>query len=129
MPGTTLVTPSVLVIDRSACAASVSLSVALPPAPEARSLAVAVLRSGLSARLAANATGTVKVSRLAAPALMRAPTAEKLACGALPVTVPQLALPAATQVTVPLSVTPSGSESLTEILSASDTPLLAMVTT
>ncbi len=128
VPGATLTTPSVLVIARSACAASVSLSVALPLAPEARSFAVAVLSSGLSARLAANETGTVNVRKLPAPALTCAPVAPKLVCGAMPVTTPQLAVPVAAQVTAPLKVTPAGSVSPTVTLSASDTPVLATPT-
>ena len=127
-PGTALVAPSDLVIERSACTARTSLSLALPVAFDARSFAVALLMSGLSARSAANATGTVNLMELAAPALIRAPTAARLDCPALPVTVPQVALPVTAHVTLPPSTTPVGNASSTETLSASDAPVFTTVT-
>src|SRR5450432_1150389 len=75
VPGTTVTTPSVLVIARSACAASVSLSVALAGVALAGSVTVTVLANGLAARLDAKATGAVNVSELPAPAAIDAPVA------------------------------------------------------
>ncbi len=111
------------------CADSVSRSVALPVAPDARSTAVAVFTSGSSARFAANATGTVNTSELTVPAPMPAPVAPKPDWPAAPVTVPQVAMPLAAHVTVPASVTPTGSASFTVTSSASDAPVLRTVTT
>src|SRR5437764_261754 len=93
----------------------------------AGSVTVTVLVSALLVRLDANATDAVNVSELPAPAPMDAPLVPKLVCPVVPVTVPQAAVPAATQLALALSVTPDGRGSDTVVLVASDGP--ALVTT
>ncbi len=105
----------------------VSLSDALPDAPEGRSTTVTVFTSGSVARFAANDTGTRNVSEFAFPAASCAPVAPKLVWPAVPETVPQLALPVAVHVTLPLSATPAGSASLIVMSAASETPALRTV--
>ena len=75
----------------------------------------------------ANATGTVNVSELPAPTPTVAPVVPKLVWPVVPVTVPQLETPTATQVALALRVTPAGSGSETVTLIAFDGP--ALVTT
>ena len=70
----------------------------------------------------------MNTSELPPPATIVAPVALKLVCPVLPVTVPQLAPPAATHVTSAVSVTPAGSVSATDTLSASVKPLSVTVT-
>ena len=77
---------------------------------------------------AANATGTVNTSVFAPPASTRAAVAPKLVWPVVPVTVPQLDVPLATQVAFAESVTPAGTASATVTLSASDSPVFATVT-
>src|SRR5579885_2152358 len=72
-PGVYVPDPSLLVAASADLARRASVSEPLADAPEARSVAVAVLISGSSIMPAANATGTVNVSLLAAPVSMRAP--------------------------------------------------------
>lgn len=88
-----------------------------------------MLTSGSSASVAAKATGAVNTSELPAPAPMPAPVAPNAAWPLVPVTVPQVAMPFATHATLPVSVTPAGSGSLTVTFSASDVPVLVTVTT
>ena len=76
----------------------------------------------------ANVTGTVKTSVFAPPASTRAAVAPKLVWPVVPVTVPQLDEPLATQVALAARVTPAGSASVTFTLSASDRPVFATVT-
>src|SRR5258706_3276211 len=127
VPGTTVVTPSVLVIARSTSALSVSLSLAVAGDALAGSVTVTVFVRVLLVRLDANATGTVKVSELPAPAAIDAPVVPKLVCPVVPVTAPQAAAPAATQLALALSVTPDGKRSDTVVLVASDGPALVTV--
>jgi hypothetical protein len=89
----------------------VSVSLALAPLPVA-GVAVTLLTT-LPVIDEANVTGTLKVSVLPAPALMLAPVAPALVPPAMPVTVPQWAVPATAQVTGPLRVTPVGRLSTT----------------
>ena len=96
--------------------------------PVAMSVALAVLISGFVVIDDANATGTVNTSEFAAPALTRAAVVPKLVWPDVPVTVPQLDVPLATQVAFAESVTPAGSGSVTVTLSASERPVLATVT-
>ena len=124
VPATTLATLSVLVIVRSAAATSASLSLTLAPSALAGSVTVTVLTMGLAVIAGSNATGTVNVKKLAAPAEICAPVVPKLVWPAMPVTVPHTATPAGTQVAVPLSVTPAGNGSFTVSASASDGPAL-----
>jgi hypothetical protein len=124
VPGTAVVTPSVLVMARSTSALSVSLSLAMAGDALAGSVTVTVLVSVLLVRLDANATGAVNVSELPAPAPIDAPVAPKLVCPVVPVTVPQAAVPAATQLALALSVTPDGRGSDMVVLVASDGPAL-----
>jgi hypothetical protein len=102
-----------LTIDTFAVAFTVSLSLAEPVAPLGASVAVTVFTSGFVVRLDANATGTVNVSPFAAPPAIVAFVALKLDWPAPPATVPHVAVPAGVQVTLPDSVTPAGSVSLT----------------
>src|SRR3569833_2075426 len=104
-----------------------SLSVAVTLALDCASRAVAVLTSGSTTSAASNATGTVTVSVLAAPAGTIAWASEALASPAVPVTVTQLAVPAATHVTGPRRRTPAGSGSSSVTSSASDSPVVASV--
>ena len=127
-PGVYVALPSVLVTANETCGERASLSVPEPVAPESRSVAVAVLSSGSVVIAAANATGAVNTSELPAPAAICAPVAPKLVWPARPVTVPQLALPFATQVAFAVSVTPAGNASLTVTLVASDRPPCVTVT-
>ena len=103
---------------------SVLLSLALPCAPDVVSLTVTTFTSGLAVMFAANDTGTVNVRLLPAPAGSVEPRVPKLSAPATPpVRMPQVAVPAATQFTGPLSVTPGGKMSLTETVRASETPV------
>src|SRR2546421_4591060 len=120
-----MVTPSLLVMARSVLTLSVSLSLALAGDALAGSLALAVLISGLVVRLEAKATGAVNVSVLPTPAAIEAPVVPKLDCPVAPVTAPQLAVPAATQLALARSVTPAGSVSETVVFVASDEPTFA----
>ena len=97
-------------------------------APDARSLAVAAFTSGSACKFEAKATGTVNTSELVTPAPIVAFVALKLVCPLPPVTVPQFALPLAVQMTLAVSVTPAGSASATDTLSASVRPVLVTVT-
>ena len=90
-------------------------------------VAVAVLISGLLVKLGANTTGAVNMSEFAAPAAIETPVVPRLVWPAVPVTVPQFAVPAATQETLAVSVTPGGNASETIVFEASDGP--AFVTT
>ena len=129
-PGVYVALPSVLTTlsDTVALRESVSVPVAVLPGPEdARSVAVAELMIGSATMLAANATGTVKTSLLAAPAPIDALVVPKLVCPVVPVTVPQLAVPLATQVAFALSVTPAGNASVTVTFVALDGPPLVTV--
>src|SRR5713101_4389427 len=96
-PGIAVVTPSVLVMARSTSMLSVSLSVAVAGDALAGSVTVTVLSRGSVVMVGANATGAVNVSELPVPAGIDAPVVPKLACAVVPVTVPQSAAPAATQ--------------------------------
>ena len=127
-PGTYVEVPSVFVTASETLADSVSLSDALTGGCTP-SLAVAVLTRGFVVMPAEYATGAVKVRELPPPALIEAPVAPKLVCPALPVTVPQLAVPAGTHSGVAVSVTPAGSGSLTVTESAADGPPLVTTTT
>ena len=110
----------------AATAESVSLSVPVAGG-DAGSVAVTVLTSGLVDIPAANFTGTVNVSELPAPAPTVAPVVPKLVCPVVPVTVPQVAAPAATHVAFAFRVTPAGNGSEIVTLPALDRP--AFVTT
>ena len=121
--------PSVLVIASATLFESVLLSLPLAVAPEDRSVAVAVLTSGLADMLGANATGAVKTSALPAPAAMAPPVVPRVAWPAVPVTVPHSATPVAAHVADAVSVTPGGSASLSVMLSASDRPVFVTVMT
>src|SRR5258708_18359281 len=88
VPGTTVVTPSVLVIARSTSALSVSLSLAVAGDALAGSVTVTVLVRVLLVRLDANATGALNGSELPAPAAVHAPVGPKLVCPAGPGPVP-----------------------------------------
>ena len=101
-----------------------SLSLALPDAPEAASVTVAVLTSGSVVMPAAKATGTFRVST-PVPAPSCAPVTPALVPPTTPCTVPQLALAEDAQVTVPAMVTPAGSGSLTVTATASLMPVFA----
>ena len=70
----------------------------------------------------------MNTSELPPPLTIVAPVALKLVCPRLPVTVPQVELPLAVHVTLPVNVTPVGSASSTETSSASVKPVLATVT-
>ena len=120
--------PSLLVTASDTCGERASLSEPEPFAADGASDAVAVLTRGSVVMPAANATGAVNLSELPAPAAIDAPVVPKLVCTARPVTLPQLAVPAATQVAVAVSVTPAGSASLTVTLVASDRPPSVIVT-
>ena len=74
------------------------------------------------------ATGAVKVIESPPPGPIEAPVVPKLASPALPVTVPQSAVPAATQSGAAVSVTPVGSRSLTATESAVEMPVLVTTT-
>ena len=87
-----------------------------------------MLTSGFVAHAAANDTGTVNVSVLPAPAAIVAPVVPKLVCPVVPVTVPQFAVPLATQVAFALSVTPAGNGSESVTLFAFDGPALVTTT-
>ena len=76
----------------------------------------------------ANATGAVNVSLFAAPAGIVAPVVPNDVCPVVPVTVPQVAVPLATQTAFALSVTPAGSGSDTVTLFAFDGPAFVTVT-
>jgi hypothetical protein len=117
-----------LAIERFALAFGVSLSLAEPVAPLRASFAETVLTSGFVVRLDANATGTVNVSWFEAPVGIVAFVAEKLVWPVLPVTVPQVAVPAGVQVTVPASVALAGSVSLTLTCVAFAGPVFFTVT-
>jgi len=97
--------------------------------PEGPSVAVAVLTSGSVTRLAENATGTENASVAAPPPGITALVALNDVWPAAPVTAPQFAPPPATQVTVPVSVTPAGNASVTVTLSALVAPVFVTVTT
>ncbi len=71
----------------------------------------------------------MNVSELPAPAPIVAPVVPKPPWPAVPVTLPHVAVPAAAQVTVPPSVTPAGSVSLTVTDDAADGPPLVTTTT
>ncbi len=92
------------------------------------SVALAVFTRGFVVIPAANATGAVNTSALAAPASMRASVEPKLVWPIVPVTVPQLDVPFATHVAFAASATPAGSGSVTVTLNASVTPVFATVT-
>ena len=87
-----------------------------------------MLTSGLVASPDAKATGTVNVSLFAAPAAIVAPVVPKLVCPVVPVTTPQFAVPAATQVAFAFRVTPAGSGSVSVTLFAFDGPAFVTVT-
>jgi hypothetical protein len=97
---------------------SVSEAVALEPVGISVTVTMFVIVA--VTRPAANDTGMVYVRALPAPAPTRAPVTVK--SGAPEIT-PQPALPAALQVTGPLSVTPVGNASLTDTLPASELPV------
>ena len=120
---------SVLTIASADCASRVSLSEPLAVASDAKSVAVAVLMSGSSARLDANATGAVNTSESPAPVPSTAPVAANVVSPALPETEPQSAMPLTAHCTTPVSVTPTGSESLMLTLAAPEVPVLRTVTT
>jgi hypothetical protein len=125
-PGVYVGLPSVLVTASAATAERASLSE--PDAGgEAGSVAVAVLINGFVTMPGANDTGTVNVSELPAPAPTVAPVVPKLVWPVVPVTVPQFDAPAATQMALPVKVTPAGRGSATVTLFALDGP--AFVTT
>ena len=126
-PGVYVALPSVLTTLSATCAASASLSDPLAGG-DAGSVAVAVLTSGFVVSEDANATGTVKVSALPAPAATVAPVVPKLACPVVPVTVPQFDVPLATQTALAPRVTPAGSGSVTVTLAAFDGPALVTTT-
>ena len=112
---------------RAATASSASLSE--PEAGgDAGSVAVAVFTSGFVVMPAANFTGTVKISELAAPAAIVAFVVPKLVCPVVPVTVPQVAAPTAAHVAFAFRVTPAGNGSETVTLAAFDGPALVTVT-
>src|SRR5690242_12398130 len=123
-PGVYVAMPSVMMTARLTEADSASLSAALAAAPVALSSALTVLTRGFAVSVAANATGTTKVSVLPAPAPIVAPVAEKEPCPALAATVPQLASPFAVQLTSAASVTPLGSVSAIATSAASEGPSL-----
>ena len=127
-PGVYAGLPSVLLTASETCGERASLSVPEPVAPESKSVAVAVLARGSAVIAVENATGAVNTSEFPGPAAICAPVAPKLVCPASPVTVPQPALPIATQVTLAVSVTPGCSVSLTATLVASDNPPWVTVT-
>src|SRR4029453_14770926 len=107
---------------------SVSLSTPFEVAPLGTSVAVAVLTSGLVDIPAAKATGTVKTIVLAPPGTTTAPVVPKLVCPVVPVTVPQLDAPFATQIAFAVSVSPAGSASVTVTPDASVVPVFSTVT-
>ena len=127
-PGVYVELPSLFTTASVTCGASVSLSEPDAVALVARSVAVAVLTSGLAVIPESKATGTVKTNELPMPAPMLAPVVPKLVSPMPPVTVPQLALPFATQDTAAVSVTPAGSASVTVTSSASLAPVSVIVT-
>src|SRR5215471_1313053 len=118
LPGVYVALLSVFVTAIAACAERVSLSDALPLAPDDASLAVTVLISGSSIMVGANVTGAVNVSRLPPPLIVAA-VVPKVVWPIVPVTAPHVAAPVGVQVTVPVSVTPGGNASFTVTLSAS----------
>ena len=77
---------------------------------------------------AAKATGAVNTRELPAPAAIFAPVVPNSDCPVVPVTVPQLATPIATQDALAVRVTPAGNGSVTVILVASDKPPWVIVT-
>jgi hypothetical protein len=121
--------PSLFESTSVGCDARVSLSVALRRVGSSGSPAVAVFTSGSVVMWAANATGTLNVRLLPAPAASVAPVRPAEEPPALPLTDPHVAVPTATQVAFADSVTPAGSESPTVTACASDGPLLVTVTT
>jgi hypothetical protein len=92
------------------------------------SVAVAVLTSGFVSIPAANDTGAVKVRLFPPPAVIEAPVVPKLVCPVVPVTVPQLAVPAATHVALAVKVTPAGNGSVSVTLVAFDGPEFVTIT-
>ena len=95
---------------------------------DAGSVAVAVLTSGFVVMPGANATGTVNVSALPAPAPTVAAVVPKLVWPESPVTAPHTDVPAATHVTFAESVTPAGSGSVTVALFAFESPVFVTTT-
>src|SRR4051812_36267288 len=108
-------------------AARASLSIATTLAPDVASCAEALLTSGSTISAASNVTGNVRTTVLPAPAGMTACASDPLPSPAAPLTVPQVAVPAATQVAAPLSMTPDGSGSSSATSSASESPVLPNV--
>ena len=125
--GTYVEVPSVFVTPSATLADRVSLSDALT-AGCTPSVAVAVLTRGFVVMPAEYATGAVKVMELPPPAPIEAPVVPKLVCPALPVTVPQSAVPAGTHSGVAVSVTSAGSGSVTVTESAAEMPVLVTTT-
>ena len=107
-PGVYVALPSVLLTDNVTFDDNESLSLPLAVAPVGTSVAVAVLTSGSVAIPAANATGIVKTMVFAPPATITAAVVPKLVCPVVPVTVPQLDVPLATQSALAVSVRPTG---------------------
>ena len=119
--------PSVFVTASATSSERASLSEADALAPDATSVADAVLTSGSVVMPAANATGTVNTTLLPAPAAIVAPVVPKLVWPIVPVTVPQLAAPTGAHDAFADSVTPAGSASVTVTLAAADGPPLVTV--
>ena len=121
--------PSVLATASETSSERASVSVALALAPVATSVALAVLTSGSTARLDANATGTVKTSEFAPPAAIAAPVEANDVSPVVPATLPHVAAPSAAQPAGAVNVTPAGSASPTVTSAASVGPAFVTVMT
>src|SRR4051812_47099185 len=120
--------PSLFVSASVTLADRASLSLPLPVAPLDVSVACAILTRGSVVSPAAKATGALSTSELTPPAGIVAPLVPNAVPPAIPDTVPQVAMPVGVHATVPVSVTPAGSASLTFTASASLMPPLVTVT-